>query len=119
MTATTKTTYSVLSYNMKFDTCGGHDVYQIDGMSDPIIYGNQLATEAEARALFNELVAEQQPRDRFITETKCGGNPEGYTLVLEANTFEDVEGNGDFDEFVEGETLDYVEYTADDYNGEH
>ena len=80
---------------------------------------NYHRSEAEARALFNELVAEKQPRDRFITETKCGGNPEGYALVLEANTFEDVDGNGDFDEFVDGETLDCVEYTADDYNGEH
>lgn len=106
--STKTTTFVVYGYNLKFES----GCYQTDGMADPMIYGDGFATKSEAIELFEELRDNGEARDRFITETRCGGHPQGYAVAVEAETFED-------DEFVESETIEWCEYTFDDYKAEN
>lgn len=101
--------YSVSIRAMRFDTCGGRNAYEIDGMKDPMEL-EIFDSLNEARLFFNE--SKQKSRSAFKTETMCGGCPCGYAVTLERNVFDE------YGDYVDDEMLDCVEYTCDDWNAE-
>lgn len=105
----TNTEYVVYIKHMHFDTCSGHNVWELDGRCDHMELWSGT-DKAEAMRQFE--LNKDEARDTYETEKACGGFPEGYAVVLEANEFEvDEDGN---EWFVGGEILDIVSYTCDD-----
>lgn len=105
----TSTEYRVYVRAMHFDTCGGHNVWEIDGMSDPM---ELWSGTDEAEALRKFELNKNEARDTYQTEKMCGGFPEGYAVVVEFCEFE-VDEDGE-KWLINGEIIDMVTYTCDD-----